>query len=67
MYNWYYFLFKYLVEFSVTIRASKVALVVKNPPPNSENIRDAGLIPESEDPLEESMATHSSIRAWTTP
>ena len=67
MYTGIIFLFKYLVEFSVTIRASKVALVVKNPPPNSENIRDAGLIPESEDPLEESMATHSSIRAWTTP
>ena len=27
-------------------------------------IRDLGLIPGSEDPLEEGVATHSSILAW---
>ena len=32
-----------------------------------DNVRDAGLIPESEDPLEEEMATHSSILAWRIP
>ena len=28
---------------------------------------DPGLIPESEDPLEKEMATHSSILAWRSP
>ena len=28
---------------------------------------DVGLIPESEDPLEEEVATHSSILAWKIP
>ena len=45
-------------------------LVVKNPPANAGDTRDVGLIPGSgrspgqEDPLEEGMATHSSIPAW---
>ena len=30
-------------------------------------MRDAGLIPGPEDPLQESMATHSSILAWKIP
>ena len=38
-----------------------MALLVKNMFANSGDIRDAGLIPEWEDPLEEGMATHSSI------
>ena len=38
--------------------------MVKNLPANAGDIRDAGLIPGSEDPLEEGMATHSSILAW---
>ena len=41
--------------------------MVKNPSANAEYIRDAGSIPRSEDPLEESMATHSSILAWRIP
>ena len=48
-------------------RASQVALVVKNLPANAGDIRDAGSIPRSEDPLEEGMATHSSILAWRIP
>ena len=44
-----------------------VALVVKNPPANVGDIRDAGLIPVREDPLGEEMATHSSILAWRIP
>ena len=47
--------------------ASQVALVVKNLPANAGDLRDMGLIPESEDPLEEEMATHSSIFAWEIP
>ena len=40
-----------------------MALVVKNPPANAGDVRDMGSIPW-EDPLEEGMATHSSILAW---
>ena len=38
--------------------------VVKNLPAHAG---DAGLIPGSKDPLEEEMATHSSILAWKNP
>ena len=41
--------------------ASQVVLVVKNPPANSGDERDTGLIPGQQDPLEEGMVTHSSI------
>ena len=47
--------------------ASQLALEVKNPPANSGDIRGSGLIPGQEDPLEEGMATHSSILAWRIP
>ena len=43
--------------------ASQVALVVKNMPASAGSIRDGGLIL----PLEEGMATHSSILAWRIP
>ena len=46
-----------------------MALTVKNPPANAGDLRDTGLIPGSEDLLEEEMAPHSSILAgrisWT--
>ena len=46
------------------IRASLVAQMVKNPPPMREIwVRSLGW----EDPLEEGMATHSSILAWRIP
>ena len=45
----------------------QVGLVVKNPPAHARDARDTGLIPGQEDPLEEGMATHSSILAWKTP
>ena len=41
-----------------------MALVVKNPPANAGDIRDAGLILGLVDPLEEEIATHSSILGW---
>ena len=44
-----------------------MALVVKNPSVNAGDIRDVGLILGWEDPLEEGMATHSGILAWTIP
>ena len=40
-----------------------MALVVKNPPANAGDIREVGLIPGWEDPLEEGMAIHSSVLA----
>ena len=47
-----------------SIRASLVAQVVKNPPAMWETwVQSMGW----EDPLEEGMATHSSILAWITP
>ena len=42
-----------------------MVLVVKNPPVNAGDLRDAGVTPELEDPLEEGMATHSTVPAWT--
>ena len=44
-----------------------MALVVKNPPASSGDVRDAGLILGQEDPLEEGTATHSNILAWSIP
>ena len=44
--------------------ASQVALVVKNPPANAGNVREAGSILGGKDSLEDGMATHSSILAW---
>ena len=49
------------------LRASRVTLVVKNPSANAGDIRDAGSIPGSEDPLEEGSAAHSIILAWRNP
>ena len=41
--------------------------MVKNPPANAGDLRDVGSIPDLEDPLDEGMATHSSIRIWRMP
>ena len=41
--------------------------MVKNPPVNSGDLRDSGLIPGREDPLEEGTATHPSVLAWRIP
>ena len=55
-------------------RGLQVALEVENPPANAGDIKDKGLEKKKkktrvwtlgrEDPLEEGMATHSSILAW---
>ena len=49
----------YLLKVNV-LRASQVALAVKNPPANAGDLRDVSW----EDPFEESIATHSSILGW---
>ena len=41
--------------------------MVKNLPPDAEDARDARSILGQEDPLEEDMATCSSILAWKIP
>ena len=41
--------------------------MVKNLPANAGDTKDAGSIPGREDPLEEEMATHSSILVWRIP
>ena len=41
--------------------------LVKDLPASAGDIRDAGLSLGWEDPLEEEMATHSSILAWRIP
>ena len=38
--------------------------MVENPPNNEGEVKDTGLIPMSENPLEQEMATHSIIHAW---
>ena len=55
-------------NYCIYLWASQVALGVKNPPANAEDVRDMGsrsLV--WEDFLEEEMATHSSILAWKIP
>ena len=47
--------------------ASQVVLVVKHPPANAGDIKDTGLISGLDDPLEEGMATHSSVFVWRLP
>ena len=44
----------------IKLRAFQVVLVVKNLSANAGDVQSLG----REDPLEESMATHSSILAW---
>ena len=60
----------FLLPFSTGIpghRASQVALVVKNLPANMGDKRTRIRSLGGEDPLEESMATHSSNFAWEIP
>ena len=42
-----------------------MALMIKNPPANAGNVRDSGLIPTQEDPLEEGMTTSCLENPWT--
>ena len=41
--------------------------MVENQPANAGDVRDSGLNLGWENPLEEGMATHSSILAWRIP
>ena len=44
-----------------------MARVIRNLPANLDDVRNQDLIPGSEDPLEEGIATHFSILAWRIP
>ena len=48
----------------LNLGASQVALVIKNLPTNSGDLRMGVLSPGQEDPMEREMATHSSILPW---
>ena len=52
---------------ALTLRASQVALAIKNLPANVGDIKDAGSIFELGRSLEEGTAIHSTICAWGIP
>ena len=56
--------FIFVMTLCVFRKSSQVALLVKNPPVNAEYLRDVVRLLGWEDPLEEAMATLSSILAW---
>ena len=59
-----FIIYIYRIFYGVNLPASLVAHIVKNPPAMQETrVRSLG----QEDPLEEDMATHSSILAWRLP
>ena len=51
-------------QLSLSLWSSQVALMVKNLPANSGDIKDAGRPLGREDSLEKEMAIHSSILTW---
>ena len=51
----------------MTAIISQVALVLKNPPANAEDLKETGSIPGLGRSLEEDMATHFSILALRIP
>ena len=55
------------LHLAISMPLEPSGLVVKNPPVNARDTGDTGLIPRSEDPLEEGMATHSSVLVWRIP
>ena len=53
-----------IIIFTTPCWASQVVLVVKNPPADAGDLRDSSWSLDQKDPLEEGMATHSSILIW---
>ena len=56
-----------LLVASVALTSFAGGSVVKNPPASAGDVRDTGLIPGLEHPLEEGMATHPSVLACRIP
>ena len=55
------------LEWAAVSFSSQGVLEVKNPPANAGDVRDEDQSLGREDPLEDGMATHSSILAWRFP
>ena len=55
------------IVFKMRYWASQVVLVVKNPPENAEDMRDAGAVPGSRRSHGGGHGNHSSILAWRIP
>ena len=51
----------------LSLWSSQMVLMVTNLPANAGDVRDAGSSLGWEDPLEEGMATHSSVLDWRIP
>ena len=64
VYRWLHFLLLALILYH---EASRVVLVVKNPPASAGDKRDMSSIPGLGRSPEEGMATHSSILTWRLP
>ena len=58
---------RWIKQVSTYVRGFPSSAVVKNPPANAGDAGDLGSFPGSGDPLEEEMATYSSILAWRIP
>ena len=56
-----------LSEFHILYVGFPGGTVVKNPPANAGDTREAGSIPGSGRSLEEGMANHTSILVWRVP
>ena len=56
---------KYTLQMTAII--SQVAIVLKNPPANAEDLKETGSVLGLGRSLEEDMATHFSILAWRIP
>ena len=59
--------FKVIVDRQGLTKAFVGGSVVKNPAASAAGAGGVDLIPGWEDPLEEEMATHSSVLAWRIP
>ena len=55
------------VFYTYICRASQVALVIKNLPANTGDMRDVGSVLGFAKSPQEGMATHSSVLAWKIP
>ena len=56
-----------VIRHCIRVGAPQLALVVKNLSANAGDLRDVGSSLGQEDPMEEGMATHSSVLAWRIP
>ena len=66
--KWFHlFTIEYDVIYRIVTGASQMTPVVKNQPENAWDLRDVGLIPGQENPLELEITIQSSFLAWRIP